>query len=75
MSQSVERAMDLVDLVVEQITQSSQLNPKYVKDTLLSAVPSHCPVELFGLEELRSLALEYLQQLYLEEFPHDQNIN
>lgn len=75
MSQSVEQAMNLVDLVVEQITQSSQLNPKYVKDTLLNAVPNHCPVEVFGLEELRSLALDYLHQLYLEEFQKEQQIN
>ncbi len=75
MSQSVDQAMNLVELVVEQITQSSELNPKYVRDTLLTAVPSSCSSELFGLEELRTLALEYLQQLYLEEFSQDQTLN
>ncbi len=75
MSQSVEQAMNLVDLVVEQISQKSELNPKYIKDTLLNSVPNYCPVEIFGLEELRSLALDYLQQLYLEEFSQDQQMN
>lgn len=73
MSQRENQVFNLVDLVVEQITKSSELNPKYIRDTLLSAVPEHCPVNALGIEDLRSLALEYLQQLYFEEFHSDQS--
>jgi hypothetical protein len=74
MSQTEEQAFNLVDLVVEQITKNSDLNPKYIRDTLLSAAPEHCPTGILGIEELRSLALEYLQQLYFEEFSSDQKL-
>lgn len=74
MSRTAEQAMELVEIVVEQITKTSELNPKYVRDTILSTLPPS-PSEHFGLEELRIMALEYLHQLYKEEFDAESSLN